>query len=263
MIEIYPEDCLDPEKKIKDGSVHLGIFDPPFGIGEAAFDKHYNRKGGNVIPGYTEAPTDYAQWTLKWMTEAKRVLKDDGSMYIIMGNSNLRHVLNAADALGLFEINHIIWKYQFGVYTKRKYVTSHYHVLFYSKSPKVRHTFNLNCRFVQSDKDENKGSLLYQDLEDVFTINKVYTPGEVKNQNKLPEELIKKLILYSSNEGDTVCDFFMGNFTTAYAALRLGRQVCGYEINPEAYKHHVQKLKDIEPGCDLQTESSLQEFFVN
>src|SRR4030042_413725 len=158
--------------------------------------------------------------------------------------------INAAHELGLNLINHIIWKYNFGVYTKRKYVTSHYHVLYYGKSKNV--TFNLNCRFGSQERDVDEGSFLYHDLEDVFVINKDYLPGEIKNQNKLPEELIRKLILYSSNPGDMVCDFFMGNFTTAYVALRMGRHVCGYEINQESYNYHIEKLTGIEFGSGLK-----------
>jgi site-specific DNA-methyltransferase (adenine-specific) len=252
LLNIYAEDCLDPEEKIPSGSVHLGIYDPPFGIGESAFDKFYKRNTNKVIQGYNEAPEDYSRWTLAWMAEAQRVLRDDGSMYVIMGHSKLRHVLNAAAEIGLCEINHLIWKFNFGVNTKRKYVTSHYHVLYYSKTEKSKPTFNLNCRFGSQEKDNvGKNSLLFKDLEDVFVINKDYAPDEVKNQNKLPQELIQKLILYSSNEGDMVCDFFMGNFTTAYVARRLRRNVCGYEINHASYDHHIGLVQAIEPGCGL------------
>lgn len=251
MFTIFNDNCVDINQRIPDSSVDLGIYDPPFGLGESTFDKHYNRDSDNIIKGYTEAPEDYDNWTYQWMSESKRVLKDNGSMYIFMGHSNLRSILNAAHKLELHEINHIIWKYNFGVNTKRKFVTSHYHVLYYSKSSKAKPTFNTNCRFGCQEKDDNGKSLLYNDLEDVFIINKEYAPGEKKNQNKLPEEIIKKLILYSSNQGDMVCDFFMGNFTTAYSALKLGRNVTGYEINKNSYDYHINKIKDIIFGCEL------------
>src|SRR4030042_4219660 len=249
-MKIYPENCIDKEQKIESEAVDLGIFDPPFGINESGFDKHYKRNNENVIDGYEEAPANYGEWTIDWLSEAVRVLRPNGSMYIVIGHSNLRHVLNAAHELGLNLINHIIWKYNFGVYTKRKYVTAHYHVLYYGKSKNV--TFNQNCRFGSQERTVEEGSFLYHDLEDVFVINKDYFPGEIKNQNKLPEELIRKLILYSSNPDDMVCDFFMGNFTTAYMALRLGRNVCGYEINKESYNYHIDKLKEIEFGSELR-----------
>lgn len=252
MIDIFAEDCIDNEKKIKDNSVDLGIYDPPFGIKETGFDKYYKRNSDNVIQGYKEAPDDYEQWTHLWLAEAKRVLKPNGSMYVFIGHSKLRHVLNAAHNLKLNEINHIIWKYNFGVYTRKKYVTSHYHILYYNKDKNAKTTFNLNCRFGSQEKDNNGGSLLYKDVEDVFAINRDYSPKKKKNQNKLPEELIKKLIMYSSNEGDVVCDFFMGNFTTAYVSRKLGRYICGFEINKKSFNYHIENVKKIEFGCDLK-----------
>lgn len=252
MIDIYADDCLLSGKKFSDGIVQLGIFDPPFGIGENKFDKHYKRDKKTIISGYVEAPENYEQWTKDWLSEAKRVLADNGSMYVFMGHTNLRQLLNAADFVGLYEINHIIWKYNFGVYTKNKYVTSHYHVLYYAKSKKSKPVFNLNCRFGSHEKTSDGGSLVYRDLEDVFVVNKEYSPKQIKNQNKLPEELIKKLIMYSSNKDDTVCDFFMGNFTTAYASLKLGRHICGYEKNKKSYDYHMPIINDLEFGCELK-----------
>jgi len=255
-IDIYNDDCLN--NKIPDNSIDLGIFDPPFGLGESSFDKHYKRNSKYVIQGYQEAPKDYEQWTMRWLSEAKRILKDNGSMYVFMGHTNLRYLLNAANVLELNEINHLIWKYNFGVYTKKKFVTCHYHILYYSKSPKAKVTFNTNCRYGMQEKNDKGGSLVYSDLEDVFAINRDYLPKEKKNQNKLPEELINKLILYSSNPNDVVCDFFLGNFTTAYCALRLGRKICGYEINEDSFDYHMNKITDIEFGEGIKNLRKVQ-----
>jgi len=257
---IFNEDCIDYDKKIPDNSVDLGIYDPPFGLGETEFQKHYKRNPSHVIGGYKEAPEDYEQWTHLWLSEAKRVLKPNGSMYVIMGHTNLRYLLNAAHNVGLNEINHIIWKYNFGVYTKKKFVTSHYHILYYSKSKKAKPTFNLNCRFGSQEKNNNGNSLLYQDMEDVFDIKKEYSPKQKKNQNKLPEKLINKLILYSSSENDMVCDFFMGNFTTAYCSLALGRRVCGYELNKQAYNYHIKKLEEVNFGIEIKNLRKVNNF---
>lgn len=258
-IQLYNEDCCIGASNLPDESVDLLICDPPFGIGEGQFDKYYNRENKNVISGYVEAPKDYAQWTLSWMREAKRVLASNGSFYVIIGHSNLRHVLNVASDLGLYEVNHLIWKYNFGVPTKTKFVTSHYHILYYTKSKTANPTFNTYCRYGAKSKDSSGRSLLYKDLEDVFIINREYSPGQTKNQNKLPETLLKKIISYSSNRDDLVCDFFMGNFTTAYAARKLGRRVCGFEINKAAYDFHAKKVQAVEYGCDLE---ELQEIDV-
>jgi site-specific DNA-methyltransferase (adenine-specific) len=236
---IYNEDCIEGSKKyFKDNTVDLFIADPPFGINEITLHKHYNRDESNVIDGYVEAPSDYYAFSLAWLEQAKRILKPEGSMYIVSGWTNLHHLLNAVQQLNLSLINHIIWKYNFGVYTRKKFVSSHYHILFLKKSKKIK--FNTNCRF--SDERDSTGSPLYRDLEDVWVINKEYQPGQVKNKNKLPDELVAKMIDYSSDPKDIICDFFMGNFTTAYVSLKMGRTPIGFEINPESYKLHFTKL---------------------
>jgi site-specific DNA-methyltransferase (adenine-specific) len=249
---IYYEDCISGSDKIEKGSVKLLICDPPFGINESKFDQHYKRETSNIISGYVEAPEEYDQWTLQWMQKAKELLHEDGTFYVVIGHTKLKSVLQAAEYLDFHLINHIIWKFNFGVNTKKKFVTSHYHILYYAKSSKANLTFNTYCRFGSQEKDSNNGSLLYQDMEDVFVIKKEYSPNEVKNQNKLPEELIKKLIQYSSNENDLVCDFFMGNFTTAFVALKMGRQICGFEKNQEAFNLHYSRLALVEFGSGLK-----------
>jgi site-specific DNA-methyltransferase (adenine-specific) len=93
--------------------------------------------------------------------------------------------------------------------------------------------------------------MLFDDLEDVFVISKEYHPGEVKNKNKLPNALIEKLVLYSSDIGDTICDLFLGNFTTAYVGLQLSRRVVGFELNSAIFNYHLPLVEKIEFGCKI------------
>lgn len=258
MCNIYNEDCIVGAKKIKDGSIDLIICDPPFGINESKFDKHYFRDKSKEIDGYQEAPKDisYEEWTCLWISECKRILKDNGSMYIVIGHSNLYAVLKAINSLGMNIINHLIWKFNFGVNTTKKFITSHYHILYVSRTKSSNLTFNTHCRYGADEKDGNGRSLLYRDLEDVFVINKEYQPGVRKNKNKLPIELLIKLIKYSTNRGDIVCDFFLGNFTTAYAAKKLDRRIIGFEINKNAYEEHIDKILNVEADEDLIAEAN-------
>ncbi len=110
------------------------ITDPPYGIDGDKLHKHYNRNEDNVLDGYVEIPEkEYSQFTDKWIEQAERVLKPGGSIYIVSGYTDLRHILNSLATTNLNEINHIIWKYNFGVYTSKKYISSHYHILYYVK----------------------------------------------------------------------------------------------------------------------------------
>ena len=199
-----------------------------------------------------QAPDDYYLFSKTWIEQCKRILKDEGSLIIVSGWTNLAHILNAVSDLKMHVQNHIIWKYNFGVFTKKKMVSSHYHVIHITKSKKTKYTFNTYCRFGFSEKSENGRSLLYNDMEDVWVINKEYNAGEFKSINKLPEELVNKILLYYSNENDVVCDFFMGNFTTASCAKKLGRYVIGFEKNKKAFEYFNPIIEKIVFGCDLK-----------
>ena len=146
--KVYNKSCIEGMREyVKDGSVDLIFTDPPYGIDGDELDVHYHRDESNVVPGYIDVPlTQYAKFSQDWINECARVLRPGGSIYIVSGYTNLHHVLNALHATDLEEINHIIAKYSFGVSTKNKFVSSHYHVLFWQKpnKGKLKRTFNSN-----------------------------------------------------------------------------------------------------------------------
>ena len=214
---VYEGDALKLLPKVPSGTVDLIITDPPFAIDFKAQRLNYNRKGSNVIEGYQEIPEEeYGSFTRNWMAEAARVLAPSGCMYVFSGWNRLRDILEGLDAAGLTTVNHLIWKYQFGVFTKKKYVTSHYHILFVVKDPK-RYTFNKLDHYP----------------EDVWTIQREYWKGKMKTPTKLPREIVRKILLYSSNPNDLVLDPFLGSGTVAVVAQQEGRHFLGFEVVPE------------------------------
>ena len=216
---IYYEDCIaNISKRIDDDSIDLIIADPPFGIRFDGKGSQYNRKSEFVVSGYGEIKqANYHDFSKAWIKAIYPILKETGSAYIFSGWTNLKVILIAIDDAGFTTLNHLIWKYQFGVFTKRKYVTSHYHILFLVKNPK-KYYFNKIDHYP----------------EDVWEIKREYLPGEKKNSTKLPDKLVEKLLLYSSQENDIVLDPFMGNGTTAVACIKHKRTYLGFEINPNA-----------------------------
>jgi len=244
--EFYNQDCIQGARDhLQDNSIDLIITDPPFAIKGDKLHKHYNRKEKFVIDGYVEVPQDeYAEFSELWISEAERVLRPGGALAIVSGYSNLVDILNALRISSLKEINHLIWKYNFGVSTKSKFVSSHYHILYYCK-PGGEKTFNTFARFGSRERNGNNRSLLYQDLEDVWVINREYKPGEVKNKNELPTALLIKIIQYLSKPGDVVCDFFLGGFSTAKTAKGLGRSAVGFEINKKSFDYHYKEVEQV------------------
>lgn len=241
--KIYNMDCIEGMKGITTGTIDLVITDPPFAIDFKGERNNYHRTGSSVLKGYNEIPKEeYYDFTFKWMKEVYRALKDSGSMYVFSGWNNLKDILIVIDELGFITVNHIIWKYQFGVVTKRKFVTSHYHCLYVCKNDKKRKFFPYS-RFGKDEKSKDGGSLHYKDKEDVWIINREYWTGDQKTPTKLPAELIKKIIMYSSEEGDIVLDPFLGSGQVVIISKMLNRQYIGFEIVKDYYDFAKERLE--------------------
>jgi len=240
---IYNKNCLEGMKSISDNSIDLIITDPPFAIDFKSKRANYNRTAHRVLDGYKEIPrNEYYDFTRNWIKGSFRILKNTGSMYVFSGWNNLKDILNALDEIGFTTTNHIIWKYQFGVVTRKKFVTSHYHCLFVCKDEKNRKFFPFS-RFSKNEKDERGGSRHYQDKEDVWQIKREYWNGDEKTPTKLPAELIKKMLSYSSEEGDIVFDPFLGSGQVAVVSKMMKRKFLGFEIVKEYFEFASQRLK--------------------
>jgi site-specific DNA-methyltransferase (adenine-specific) len=239
---VFHGDCVEGMKNIPAQSVDLVITDPPFGIEFKAKKENYNRKESRVLGGYNEVhENNYLTFTRNWMSEVKRVLKGSGSMFVFSGWNNLKDILITLDELGFITVNHLIWKYQFGVVTSRKFVTSHYHCLFVCLNDEKRKFFPY-CRFDKDEKSKDGSSLSYKDREDVWVINREYWNGDIKTPTKLPAEIIRKILAYTSEKGDVVLDPFLGSGQVAVVSKMEGRQYIGFEIVKEYYDFVNERL---------------------
>ena len=230
-------------KTIPDETIDVVVTDPPFAINFKAKKANYNRTASRVLSGYNEINVeDYYKFTNNWMRQVKRVLKKSGSMYVFSGWNNLKDILTALDVNGFTTINHIIWKYQFGVVTAKKFVTSHYHCLFVCKNDKIRKFFPYS-RFKKNAKTSDGKSLHYRDKEDVWIIKREYWTGDDKTPTKLPAEIIKKILQYSSEKNDLILDPFLGSGQVAVISKMLGRKYLGFEIIKSYYNFAYERLE--------------------
>lgn len=248
------EDATTFLSTIADHTIQCIVCDPPFGLGEDTFDKHYARDETNVIEGYVTAPkeaTEYQAWAAKWIHQFPRVLRSDGTAYIVCAWNHVADIemaVRSAPAPHLEVLNHIIWKYNFGVYTQTKFTTSHYHILRIGIKGK-KPAFYSRAYYNETDLlPDGEHKAQYADMEDVWAIPKEYGHGTTKNVNKLPDALVEKMIRYATMPGDLVADFFLGNFTTAFCARRLGRRFVGCELNPAAFKAHAASVEAVQPA---------------
>ena len=248
-VNIWNDDCVKGAKYLPDECIDLLICDPPFGSADELPSIHNDpQKETKVVNGHVEVPENYSQFTTAWLEQAYRVLQPNGSMYIVSGWAN-SHVINQALLdLGFNVISKIIWKYRTGLQPKDKFGNSHGEIFYCSKSKSAEPYFSRNSRCLDSDMDEfdlkfKPGSL---DRESVWYIKTQDTEGKQLPPGKMPDELVLKMLSYSSDVDHLVCDFFLGYGTTAIVARRIGRRVCGFEANPEAYRHICEQINDTE-----------------
>lgn len=230
---IYCEDCVTGMERLARESVQTVIADPPFGIAFTGKERFYNRDPDNVIGGYNEVlEEEYLDFSRAWIGEVPRILAPKGSVWIVSGWSHLREILMAAHEAKLSLLNHIVWQFHFGTFSKWKFVSSHYHVLLLTKGEGVKNFFNPVTRYNL----------------DVWGFNKQNRPGELKNGNKLPLNLVQRMVDFTTRPGDLVLDPFMGNGTTAEVCRGNYRHFIGFEVNPKAIPIQQANLSCISLG---------------
>ncbi|MEM2129350.1 MAG: site-specific DNA-methyltransferase [Candidatus Bathyarchaeia archaeon] len=216
---------FDDFKNVKlDEPAELVFADPPFGINFKANLQTYHRKPDAL--SYKEVPLkEYPKFIKSLLDWSYESLSETGSMWLLSGWNNLGTVLQAVEDSGFHLLNHCIWRYQFGVFTKKRFTTSHYHLLLLVKDLN-NYVFNKPRHYA----------------EDVWYIKRPYNRGVQTAGNELPEKLVEKCVRTSSNFGDLVVDPVLGSGTTLKVCLRTGRRCIGIEINPELIKRIKSKL---------------------
>ena len=236
---IYCADALELLPKWSSGCVHLAFADPPYNIGYV-YDKYHD-----------DLPDDqYVSWCRDWMAECRRVLTDTGSLYIAIGDDFAAQLRMVGKELGLYLRNWIIWRYTFGQHMKSKFSRAHTHILYFSKHPKEC-TFNDHLlRFPSARHTEyqdlraNPLGRLPDDVWDEFPrVCGTFKERAGFHGCQMPEALLMRIVMASSNPGDVVLDPLAGTGTTLAAAKRLGRKYVGIDISPEYVERTRARLR--------------------
>lgn len=226
--QIICGDCIEIMKSLPDKSVDLVFADPPFNIG-IKYDTH------NDNMPYEE----YYKWSEKWIGEIGRLLKNNGAIYIAIGDEFAAEINIILKRAGFHFRNWIIWYYTFGQNQRKKFNRAHTHILYFVKD-KNQFTFNdKNIRIpsarqlIYKDKRANPIGKIPDDVWQFSRVCGTFKERIEKHPCQMPEDLLKLIIKASSNEEDLILDPFLGSGTTAVACKELGRKYIGIEISPE------------------------------
>ena len=231
--------------QIEKKSVDLVFTDPPYNLSGNGLRWKGNKTGGdwymvNEQWDRMSAP-EYLQFTRRWIGSAYHVLKDGGSIYTSCTYHNISEVMIVLKQLD-FKINNIItWQKTNAMpnMTRRVFTHSTEFVVWAVKGKKW--IFNYE-ELKKMNPDKQKDGSLKQ-MRDVWQLPLVQGKERIRGKDnraihptQKPEEMLRRIILASSNTGDTVLDPFLGSGTTTFVAKKLSRNWIGIEKNKKYFK---------------------------
>lgn len=254
-------DCIDTLNSMKDKSVDLIFADPPYNLG---------KDFGNDSDSWTDRKK-YLDWCYTWIDECFRVLKDNGTFYMMNSTQNIPYISIYLQE-HYYIVNDIVWAYDSsGVQSKKKYGSLYEPIIMATKSGKAKYTFNYQDILVEAKTGAKRGLIDYRkNPPQPYNTEKV--PGNVwefsrvrfkmeeyeNHPSQKPEALLERIIKASSNAGEIVLDPFGGSFSTAAVATRLGRKAISMDINREYFKIGIRRtgIADVYNGEVLQKDKS-------
>ena len=229
--------------ELPDKSVSLMVTSPPYNIDISYGNKWENgrlktSKGKKYKDDLSEER--YRDMLRSVFEETKRVLKDDGQIWVNIKNRYVDgNIIPPFWILDFFQDmylkNVIIWNFDWGGSTSKRFCSRYEYVFFFTKK-KDDYTFNLEDVKIPAlnyRPDRYKSQL--KNPTDVWKISLVSGNSVERTEHpaQYPEELIERIIKVGTNENDLVLDPFMGSGTTAVVAKRLKRKYVGYEIEQD------------------------------
>ncbi|MFD4422465.1 DNA-methyltransferase [Agromyces sp. NPDC058484] len=202
--------------------------------------QRYERIRGDLLR-YDDRFDDYWGFLEPRLIEAWRLLADDGTLYLHLDYREAHYAKVLLDALFGREcfLNELIWAYDYGAKTKRKWPTKHDTILVYVKNPAgywydssaVDREPYMAPGLVTAEK-----AALGKLPTDVWWHTIVSPTGREKTgyPTQKPEGILRRIVQASTREGDWVLDFFAGSGTTGAVAATLGRRFVLVDENPEA-----------------------------
>jgi len=229
--QILQEDCIAAMARLPAGSVDMVFADPPYNL----------QLGGDLFRpegGLVDAVDDdwdkfatfaaYDEFTRAWLKEARRILKPNGTLWVIGSYHNIYRVGAALQDAGYWILNDIIWRKSNPMPNFRgtRFTNAHETLIWASRSEDSRYTFNYRAMKALNDELQMRSDWL---LPICSGGERVKDGGIKAHPTQKPESLLYRVMLACTNKGDVVLDPFFGTGTTGAVARRLGRQWIGIE----------------------------------
>ena len=229
--KIFNGDCLKEIKKIPDKTFDLVFADPPYNmqIGEKLTRPDSSKVNGvNDKWDQFNSFKEYDNFSKVWLTECKRILKDNGSIWVIGSYHNIFRLGYHLQNLGYWLLNDVIWRKNNPMPNFRgtRFTNAHETLIWASKNKKSKYTFNYQSLKCLNDDLQMRSDWTLPICNGKERLKK---NGQKIHSTQKPEALLHRILLATTNKGDAVFDPFIGTGTTAVVAKKLGRNYYGIE----------------------------------
>ncbi len=233
-------DAIEQMSEMESDSYNLIIADPPYNLGKA-----YGNNNDSL--NFNE----YLEFSQKWLSQAYRVLKSSGTIYVFMGFRFISYVYKIlSENLDMHFNSWIVWHYTQGIGRTKGFSPRHDDILMFTKSTDF--TFNLDDVRVPQKYYRNRNNMRGANPGDVWQFSHVhYCNGNRQaHPTQKPEGLMERMILASSGSGDKILDPFLGSGTTLRVCQQLDRYGTGIEVNPSYVEVAKRRLQQPFTGFD-------------
>ncbi|WP_333605703.1 site-specific DNA-methyltransferase [Novosphingobium sp.] len=228
---IIPGDCVEAMRTIPDASVDMIFADPPYNL---QLGGDLSRPDGSHVDAVTDdwdkfsSFAAYDAFTRDWLAEARRVLKPEGSIWVIGSYHNIFRVGAIMQDMGFWILNDIVWRKANPMpnFKGTRFTNAHETLIWAAMGEKARYTFNYRAMKTLNDELQMRSDWV---LPICGGSERLKKGGHKVHPTQKPEALLYRVMLATTNKGDVVLDPFFGTGTTGAVAKRLGRDWIGCE----------------------------------
>ena len=249
---VLEDDCIERMNRLPEASCDLVFADPPYNLQlENELRRPDNSKVAAVDDKWDqfESFAEYDRFTRAWLTAARRVLKDNGAIWVIGSYHNIFRVGAIMQDLGFWMLNDVIWRKTNPMpnFRGRRFTNAHETLIWAAKSREQKsYTFNYEAMKALNDDLQMRSDWhlpICAGSERLKDGN-----GDKAHATQKPEALLHRVIIASTKPGDVVLDPFFGSGTTGAVAKRLGRNFIGIEREAEYARIARQRIAAIAPA---------------
>jgi len=263
-ITVALSDNLEYLKKVPPESIDLIYVDPPFNTGRRQERKRFRtEKGEHIVEdtyGYNDSFENLPAFLEPRMREAYRILKPNGSLFFHLDYREIHYCKVMLDRVFGREsfINEIIWAYDYGARSKKRWSAKHDNILWYAKDPN-NYTFNYDdmdrIPYMAPELVGPEKAARGKTPTDVWwhTIVSPNSKEKTGYATQKPRGILDRIVKIHSKKGDVLMDFFAGSGSFGESAYALGRKCVLVDNNPEAIsvmKRRFLNMNVSYEGCD-------------